>query len=62
MVMTHPSTEDLGGVTGFEGHSGIGMCQGGEPDTRYSSICMNVCCSAYENQCVVDGTCATVAN
>ena len=39
------SIEDLGDVTGFEGHSGVGVCQGGEPDTQYSSICMNVCCS-----------------
>ena len=55
------STGDLGDVAGFEGHSGVGMCQGGEPDTDYS-ICMNVCCSACENACVVDGTCATAAN
>ena len=27
------STGDLGGVAGFEGHSGVGMCQGGKPDT-----------------------------
>ena len=27
------STGDLGDVTGFEGCSGVGMCQGGEPDT-----------------------------
>ena len=36
-MMTHPSLspqpEDLWDVTGFEGHSGMGMCQGGEPDT-----------------------------
>ena len=59
------STEDLGNVTGFEGHSVVGMCQGGEPDTgefQYSSICMNVCRSACENGCMVDGTCATAAN
>ena len=56
------STEDLGDVTGFEGHSGIGVYQGGEPDSQYSSIHMNVCCSAYENGCMVDGTCATVVN
>ena len=32
------------------------MCQGGEPDTgefQYSSVCMNVCCSACEIGCVV---------
>ena len=52
------STGDLGDVTGFEG---IGMCQGGEPDTDYS-ICMNVCCSACEKRCVVDGTCAMAVN
>ena len=43
----------------------MGMCQGGEPDTgefQYSSICMNVCCSACENGCLVNGMCATAAN
>ena len=38
------------------------MCQGGKPDTgnfHSSYIGMNVCGSAYENGCVVDGTCAT---
>ena len=55
------STGDLGDVAGFERHSGVGMCQEGEPDADYS-ICMNVCCSACENGCVVDGTCATAAN
>ena len=57
LSQSQSSTGDLGDVTGFEG---IGMCQGGEPDTDYS-ICMNVCCSACENGCVVDGTCATAA-
>ena len=50
------STGDLGDVTGFEGHSGVGMCQGGEPDTgefQFSSICINLCCSACENGCVM---------
>ena len=56
------STKDLGDVTGFEGHNGLGVCQGGEPDTQYSSIYMNVCCSACENGWVVDGTYATAAN
>ena len=51
------STGDLGGVAGFEG---IGMCPGGAPDTDYF-ICMNVRCSACENGCVVDGTCAMAA-
>ena len=38
------------------------MCQGGKPDTSKSSyIGMNVCGSAYENGCVVDGTCAKAA-
>ena len=35
------------------------MCQGGKPDTgkfHSSYIGMNVCGSAYENGCVVDGT------
>ena len=38
------------------------MCQ---PDTgkfHSSYIGMNVCGSAYENGCVVDGTCATAAH
>ena len=56
------STENLGNVIGFEGHSGVGVCQGAEPDTQYSSICMNVCCSAYENACMVDGMYAKAAN
>ena len=40
------------------------MCQGGKPDTgkfHLSCVGMNVCGSAYENVCVVDGTCATAA-
>ena len=52
------STRDVGDVTGFEGHSG-------EPDTgefQYSSICVNACCSTCENECLVDGMCATMAN
>ena len=51
------STEDLGDVIGFEGHSSVGVCQRGEPDTQYSSICMNVSCSAYETGCAVNDTC-----
>ena len=50
--------------TGIEGQSGKNMCQGGKPDTgkfHSSYIGMNVCGSAYENGCVVDGTCATAA-
>ena len=42
-----------------------GMCQGGKPDAgkfHSSYIGMNVCGSAYENGCVVDGTCATAAD
>ena len=37
------------------------MCQGGKPATgkfHSSYTSMNVCGSAYENACVVDGTCA----
>ena len=37
------------------------MCQGGKPDTgkfHSSYIGMNLCGSAYENGCVVDGMCA----
>ena len=44
--------------------SGKNMCQGGKPDTgkfHSSYIGMNVCDSAYENGCVVNGTCATAA-
>ena len=55
------STGDLGDFTGIEGQSG----KGGKPDTGkfYSSyIGMNVCGSAYENGCVVDGACATAAD
>ena len=40
-------------------------CQGGKPDTgkfHSSYIGMNVCGSAYENGCMVDGTCATAAD
>ena len=47
------------------GQSGKNMCQGGKPDTgkfQSSYIGMNVCGSAYENRCVVDGTCATAAD
>ena len=43
---------DLGDFTGVEGQSG---------KFHSSYIGMNVCGSAYENGCVVDGTCATVA-
>ena len=46
-------------------HIGVVMCPGGEPDTgefQFSSICMNVCCSACDNRCMVDGRCAMVAN
>ena len=57
------STGDLGEVTGIEGQSGKNMCLGGKPDTgkfHSSYIGMNVWGSAYDNRCVVDGTCATV--
>ena len=50
------STGDLGEFTGIEGQSGKNMCQGGKPDTSKFHI---GCGSAYENGCVVDGTCAT---
>ena len=52
------SAGDLGELTGIEGQSGKNMCQGGKPDTGRFHIGMNVCGSAYENGCVVDGTCA----
>ena len=41
------------------------QCQGGKPDTgkfHSSYIGMNVCGSAYENGCMVDGTCAMAAD
>ena len=41
------------------------VAQGGKPDTgkfHSSYIGMCVCGSAYENGCVVDGTCATAAD
>ena len=59
------STGDLGDLTGIEGQSGKNMCQGSKPDTgkfHSSYIGMNVCGSAYENGCVVDGMCATAAD
>ena len=61
------STGDLWEFTGIEGQSGKNMCHGGgKPDTGkfHSSyiIGMNVCGSAYENGCVVDGTCAMAAD
>ena len=49
------------GITGIEGQSGKDMCQGGKPDTgklHSSYIGMNVCGSAYENGCTVNGVCA----
>ena len=53
-------SQSLGECTGIVGQSGKNMCQGGKPDTgkfHSSYIGMNVCGSAYENGCVVDGTC-----
>ena len=41
------------------------MCQGDKPDTgklHSSYIGINVCGSAYENGCVVDGMCAKAAD
>ena len=52
-------------IWGIEGQSGKSMCQGGKPDTgkfHSSYIGMNVCGSAYDNECVVDGMCATAAD
>ena len=69
MVMTHPSLSPQPGIwgefTGIEGQSGKNMCQGDKPDTgkfHSSYIGKNVCDSAYENGCVVDGMCATAAD
>ena len=68
IVMTYPSVspqlEIWGGVTGFEEHSGLGMCQGSEPDTGeflFSFICMKVHV-ACDNGCMVNGMCAMMAN
>ena len=58
------SAGGLGEFTGIEGQSGKDMCQGGKPDTgkvHSSFIGVNVCGSAYENGCVVDGMCAAAA-
>ena len=72
MVMTHPSLSPqpgiLGNLLGLRGRVvRIYMCQGGKPDTckfqsSYNIIGMNVCGSAYENGCVVDGMCAMAAD
>ena len=68
MVMTlSPQPGIWGNLLGLwlVGQSGKNMCQGGKPDTgkfQSSYIGMNVCGSAYENRCVVDGTCATAAD
>ena len=59
------STGDLGEFTGIEGQNSMNVCQRGKPDTgkfHSSYIHMNVCGFAYENGCVVDGTCATAAD
>ena len=62
--MLYTKARDLGEFTRIEGKSGKNMCQGGKPDTgkfHSSYIGMNVCGSAYENECMVDGTCAKAA-
>ena len=59
------STGDLGDITGIGRPSGKNMCQRGKPDTgklHSSYIGMNVCGSAYENGCMVNGMCATAAD
>ena len=57
MVMTHPSlSSQPGEFTGIEGQSGKNMCQGNTGKFHSSYISMNVCGSAYENGCMVDGT------
>ena len=64
-IMSLSLIGDLGDITGIEGQSGKIMCQGGKPGTgklHSSYIGMNVCGSAYENGCVVDGVCATAAD
>ena len=50
------SAGDLGEFTGIEGQSGKNMCQGDTGKFHSSYISMNVCGSAYENGCMVDGT------
>ena len=60
------SAGDLGNLLGLRGRVvRILLCQGGKPDTgkfHSSYIGMNVCGSAYENGCVVDGKCATATD
>ena len=38
------------------------VCFLGKKLTKLSKAVVNVCCSAYENGCMVDGTCATAAD
>ena len=62
--MNHPSLSPQPRIwkfTGIEGQSGKNMCQGGKPDTGKFHSSYNVSDSAYENGCMVDGTCATAA-
>ena len=44
----------------FKHHSVRNVCQGGKFHSSY--IGMSVCGSAYENGCVIDGTCDTAAD
>ena len=70
MVMTHPSLSPQPGIWGnLLGLRGrvVRICVREVSLTlvaRFHSsyIGMNVCGSAYENGCVVDGTCATAAD
>ena len=70
MVMTHPSHSPQPGIWGnLLGLWGrvVRICVRVvyKPDTgkfHSSYIGMNVCGSAYENGCVVNGTCATTAD
>ena len=66
MVMTHPSlSPQPGNLLGLRGGV-VGICVRVVSLTLVSfthlMVGMNVCCSAYENGCVVDGTCATAAD
>ena len=65
MVMTHtslsPQPEIWGNLLGLRGRV-VRICVRDTGKFHSSYIHMNVCGFAYENGCVVDGTCATAAD
>ena len=61
MVMVSVFNRGSGNITAIEGQSGKNTCLGVKADTgklHSFYIGMNVCGSAYENGCVVNGMCA----